>query len=387
MSDVNLTKGDLEAALGKMTQELQETVEKANAEAADAKGVSVETKAALEALVAKGDEMHGRLAEMEQRLSDDFVEAKADDSAGDMIVKSDKFAALLDGSQRSARWEMKTAIINATGLNQPLVPGDRLSPIYHVPNRDLTIRDLLPVMSTSSNMVEFTRENVFTNAAGPQATENTTKPESGITFTLENEPVRTLAHFIPLSKQVMADAPQLAGHVNGRLSYGLKLYEETQLLTGSGASGQLNGLITQATAYVPESPELTNEMDIIRDAMTQAFVGEYRPNFIVMNHADWADIERRKVGASDDRYVAGDPTARLAPTLWGLPVVATNSIAAGTFLLGDRNGCAIFDREQAAVEISYENSDNFEKNMVTVRAEERLALCVFRTEAFITGSL
>jgi HK97 family phage major capsid protein len=166
------------------------------------------------------------------------------------------------------------------------------------------------------------------------------------------------------------------------------LYEESQLLSGTGANHQLNGLITQATAYTVESPNLTNEIDIIRDAITQAQVGEYRPNFLVLNPSDWDSIERRKVSGSDDRYVVGDPAnGLLAPRLWGLPVVVTNSISAGTFLLGDANGCAIYDREQAAVTISYEEGNNFTKNMVTVLAEERLALCVHRTEAFITGSL
>jgi HK97 family phage major capsid protein len=77
----------------------------------------------------------------------------------------------------------------------------------------------------------------------------------------------------------------------------------------------------------------------------------------------------------------------MGPTLWGLPVVVTNSISAGTFLLGTSMACEIKDRQQAAVEASYEDSTNFQKNMVTVRAEERIALCVYRTEAFISGSL
>ena len=393
MTDLVLKKADLEQALVSVTDELKSAVEKANGEVAEAKAASVESKAALEALAVKSGEIHERLVELEQRASADHVEAAAE-SIGDTITKSDKFSGLAEGGMRSARWEMKTAIINATGASQPLVAADRIQGIHTTPNRFLTMRDLLPRTVTSSNLVEFTRENAFTNNAGPQiggspeAYENVTKPESAVTFTLASEPVVTLAHFIPLSKQVMSDAPQLASFINGRLMYGLKLYEETQLLSGTGANHQLNGLITQATAYTVESPNLTNEIDIIRDAITQAQVGEYRPNFLVLNPNDWDSIERRKVGGSDDRYVVGDPAnGLLAPRLWGLPVVVTNSIASGTFLLGDSNGCSIYDREQAAVTISYEEGNNFTKNMVTVLAEERLALCVHRTEAFITGSL
>lgn len=58
----------------------------------------------------------------------------------------------------------------------------------------------------------------------------------------------------------------------------------------------------------------------------------------------------------------------------------------GEFLVGGfRQAAQVFDREQAVVEISTEDSDNFRKNMVTIRAEERIALQVTRPEAFVHG--
>ena len=180
----------------------------------------------------------------------------------------------------------------------------------------------------------------------------------------------------------------LAGYIDGRLSYGLALKEETQILLGLGTGGEYNGIQTQATAYVGESPLLTNEIDIIRDAITQAQVAEYSPNFLVINPVDWDSIQRRKVGSSDDRYVYGDPNMSwLATPLWGLTPVVTNSQTAGTFLLGDSMGAMVFDRQQSAVEIAYENGTDFVKNMATIRAELRGCVVTFRTEAFITGSL
>jgi HK97 family phage major capsid protein len=313
---------------------------------------------------------------------------------GEQFTKSEMYQGMQAGTVATARMNFKTAIINATGQNQPLVAADRLPGIYKDPNRVLRIRDLMPVGRTSSNLVEFARENVFTNNAGPQvggspeAFENVTKPESGITFTLANEAVQTLAHWIPASKQVLEDSSMLESYINERLMYGLKLEEEDQLLNGSGANGNLNGLVTQATSYTLASPNITNEIDLIRHAILQAQTSDYRPNGLVLNPNDWYDIETRKVGASDDRYVIGDPSAMLTERLWGLPVVVTNSIASGTFLLGSFDmGAQIWDRQDASIEVSRENSDNFVKNMVTILAEERIALTVYRTQAFITGSL
>ena len=48
-------------------------------------------------------------------------------------------------------------------------------------------------------------------------------------------------------------------------------------------------------------------------------------------------------------------------------------------------GAQIFDRMDAMVEISTEDDQNFRKNLVTVLAEERLALAVYRPEAFVKG--
>ena len=382
---------NLESSIVEKFDELKASGEQLTGEVNELGEAKAESIAKQEKLEKDYGELYDRMQELEQKGISGREEEPFD--LGGEFVKSEGFLAMAEGKQQSARMEIKTAIINATGQNQPLVAADRLGGIMATPNRILSIRDVLPTSATSSNLVEFTRENAFTNNAGPtvsdspEAYENVTKHESAITFTLVNEPVVTLAHFIPASKQVMGDSASLASHINGRLMYGLKLKEETQLLTGTGSNHQLNGLITQATAWTNESPNITNEVDIIRSAIKQAHVAEYRPDFLVLNPQDWFDIEIRKVGSSDDRYVVGNPASMMGHSLWGLPVVVTNSISSGTFLIGSSMGAEIKDREQASIAISYEEGNNFTKNMVTVLAEERLALCVYRTEAFIDGSL
>jgi HK97 family phage major capsid protein len=315
---------------------------------------------------------------------------QAQQSFGEQFVKSDAFQAMASGRSKFARMEFKTAIINATGQNQPLVASDRIPGIIANPDRVLTIRDVLPTGRTSSNLVEFTRENVFTNNAGAQyaspARENVTKPESGITFTLASAPVVTLAHFIPVSRQVLDDAPQLQSYVNSRLTFGLKLEEEDQLLNGSGTSGNLSGILT-AGNFVAYDRAVSGDtrLDTIRRAIAQAALSEFTADTVVINPADWEGIELTK--GTDGQYVIGNPMDGLAPRIWGKRVVATNSIASGTFLVGAMSrGAQIWDRMDAAVQISYEDGDNFKKNMATLLAEERLALTVYRPAAFVKGT-
>lgn len=383
--------GDKQDELKGVTAEMKSFMEKANNEIDNAKSLSAETKSAIEKLAEKATSLTDRCLELEQKLSargDDSD--KSNDTIGEMFVKSAGWKAMQEGTTRTAKLELKTAIVNATGQNQPLVAADRLAGIITNPNRVLTIRDLIPVGRTSSNLIEYTKENVFTNNAGGQyaspAFENVTKPESGITFTLESEAVRTLAHWIPVSKQVLDDSPMLQSFIEGRLQYGLKLEEEDQLLNGTGTGSNLSGILNSGnfTAYTRAKTGDTR-IDTLRRAITQAALSEFMADTIVINTADWEAIELTK--ATDGQYVWTNPALGNAPQLWGKRVVATNSITAGTFLVGAfAMGAQIWDRQQSSVMVSLENSDNFVKNMVTILAEERLCLTVYRPAAFISGT-
>jgi len=393
MTDISEIKAlaETQGTLLATTRELKSWMEKANGEIAAVKSVENETKSAMEKLAAKAGELTDKCLELERKMTAGKEDGQqAAQSFGEQFVKSEAFQAMAQGRSKFARIEFKTAIINATGQNQPLVAADRIPGIIANPDRVLTIRDVLPTGRTSSNLVEYTKENVFTNSAAAQyvspARENVTKPESGITFTLASAPVVTLAHFIPVSRQVLDDAPQLQSYVNSRLTFGLKLEEEDQLLNGSGTSGNLSGILTSGN-FVAYNRAATGDtrLDTIRKAITQAALSEYTADTVVINPADWERMELTK--ASDGQYIMANPMDLAGPRIWGKRVVATNSIASGTFLVGAMSmGAQIWDRMDAAVQISYEDGDNFKKNMATLLAEERLALTVYRPSAFVKGT-
>ena len=390
MSDQILDLKKIEAALKENNDELKGLIEKANNDVAEQGKTAHDTKQGLEVVSKKCEDLTLKLADMEQKMRGGSEDHKRQLSFGEQFTKSDSYLALKDGRQTSARLELKTAIINATGQNQPLVPAQRLPGIIHEPNRVLRIRDLLPTGTTSSNMIEYAKENVFTNSAGPQhdngAVENVTKPESGITFTLANAPVITLAHTIPASKQVLDDAPMLQSYINSRLSFGLALEEEDELLNGDGTNGKLNGIINQATDDAITVATGMTQFDVLRKAITKAQLSNYQPDAVILNPSDLEAMDLTK--EADGMYVASNPRQSNAATVWGLPVVVSNSITANSYLLGSfQQGAQIWDRNRATIEVSQENKDNFEKNMVTIRAEERLALTVYRPAAFIKGNL
>ncbi len=270
---------------------------------------------------------------------------------------------------------------SAGSLIQPMqIPGIIMPGL-----RRLTIRDLLAQGRISSNALEYVREEVFTNNADVVA-EKALKPESDITFSKQTANVKTIAHWVQASRQVMDDAPMLQSYVNNRLMYGLALKEEGQLLNGDGTGDNIEGLNKVATAY-DTSLNATGDTraDIIAHAIYQVTESEFSASGIVLNPRDWHNIALLK--DNEGRYIFGGPQAFTSNIMWGLPVVPTKVQAAGTFTVGGFDMASqVWDRMNATVEVSRDDRDNFVKNMLTILCEERLALAHYRPAAIIKGT-
>lgn len=348
------------------------------------------------ALLALG-EATTRISDLEKRAArEKDVVDQGFKGLGDFLVESDKFksADLSGGWRGSIRVNTEHADITSANTTvgagrspgTSLVAADRVPGIVTPPTRTFTIRDLLAPGTTSSSAVDYVKEVGFTNNAAPQV-EGAAKAKSDITFNLFSTPVRTLAHIFKASRQIMDDAPALASYINARGTYGLKFVEENQLLNGDGTGQNLNGILPQATAYAaPITITGATKIDQLRLAILQVYLAEYPASGFVLHPSDWAGVELTKdLGGN---YIVGNALSPIGPRLWGLPVVQTQAIAAGTFLTGAFNlGAQIFDRMGVEVLLSSENADDFEKNMLTIRVEERLALAVYRPESFVKGTL
>lgn len=344
------------------------------------------------------DESNARMLDIEQKLAKKpGGGGDQEKTAGQIVAESEELKRMLaSGEYKMGKVAIpggRKTIVNATGASQPLVQADRLPGIVVAPQRRLTVRDLLPTIPTQSNLIEFCRELVFTNNAGPQydatsptaAAEGVPKNQSNITFELASSGVVTMAHWIGASRQVLADAGMLRGYIDTRLGYGLKLVEEDDLLNADGTVGQITGLVAQATAFTGGTTNQT-ALDTILKAFTQVSMAEYEASGIVLNPIDWQNIMLAK--DTTGRYLFSDPHSMEAPRVWGRPVVATQSLTAGTFLTGAFDlGASIYDREEMSIRASDQHADFFVRNLVAILCEERMALVVYRGAAFVTGNV
>lgn len=378
--------------LDQRDQEIKAFAEKANKEIKEHGTILTETKTILDGLVKDGLALQDRFQDIEQKLARRFAanDPSEQKSVGEQLSDSDDYQALTTKGRGIARLNLKavTNITSATtgtgGVGVGIQP-TRVAGIITDPERQFTIRDLIMPGRTGSNAVEFVQETGFQNMAAPQAGEGALKAQSDLSFGMVTTTVKTIAHWFKASKQVLSDIPLLQSYINGRAIYGLKYKEEEQILAGDGTGQNLLGLIPQATAFNEALRKAGDtKIDTLRRAILQVRVAEYRASAIALNPVDWADIELTK--DSTGSYIWVNVQEGGVQRLWKLPVVDSNAVPEGEFLVGAMNIAAqVFDREDAAVEVSTEDGDNFRTNMVTIRAEERLALAVYRPESFVHG--
>lgn len=389
----------------KAANEAMQAEIKANGEA------TAETKSALESaqstmaeLKSQFEAMDSKLKELEAKGKRPGYGAEEVKTIGQIFTASEAFTQMKStGRPNNVPVTMEKKDITSLAASAgALIRPDRDSRVFQNPNRPLRIRDLIPAIPTSSNAVEVMRENVFTNNAGPQGTtaglgagEFVAKNQSEITYSLETYPIRTIAHWVAASRQVLSDAPMLQGLIDSRLVYGLDLESDDQLLNGAGTGQNLTGILVDPDINdAGELPSGTVAADIpsamidhIRKAIRIEQQNEYyNMNGLVLNPVDWETLETAK--ATDGHYLmVSMPTGRATESVWRVPVVVTNAIAAGTFLIGDWTmGATIYENESVTVRVSESHADYFVKNGVAVLAEERYLLAVTLPKAFCKGS-
>ena len=379
--------------LKKRTDEVKAIAEEFNGKAAKGEKLSQDAKDAADVAMTKLNELRAQVEDLEQKATRKAGADEADHrSLGQQFVESKGFKDLAESPSQRGRADMqlKATITLATtdtlGAAGDTVQVTRVAGIVAPPERRMTVRDLITPGRMDGNALEYVKETGFVNNAGMVA-EAAAKPQSDLKFDLVSTTAKVVAHYVKASRQILSDSSMLASYIDGRLRYGLAFKEEQQLLNGDGTGQNLLGIIPQATAYAaPGGLTSAQAMDQMRLAMLQAELAEYPATGHVMNPIDWTRIELLK--DTTGRYIIGNPQGTTAPRLWNLPVVATQAIAQDKFLTGAfKLGAQLFDRWLARVEVATENEDDFIKNLVTILAEERLALAVYRPEAFIYGDL
>lgn len=378
---------ELEPIFEKIEAKLVAADERAEGQMKEVGKLSTELKNEIEAFGVKQREMAEQLLAIEQKgLGGNDGEAAAE-GWGEQLVKSARFEAFARGDSNKLRVEVKNTI---TGGDSTVAP-DRAAGVVPGAFAPLTLEAFLPAVPTSSNAIEFTKEASFTNNAA-EAAEGAEKAESAITFSLVNMPISTVAHWLKISRQLAGDNAALAAYVEQRLRYGVNRRVETQLVAGNGTAPNISGILDSGnyTAHGYLSGALGStlaKMVLIRKMMADCWAAGYMPDGILLNPADWATIENELLttaaGQARVTYTEGG-----TPRLFGVPVIQSVGMTADNVAVGAfGQAYTIHNREGVVVEMSDSDDDNFTKNLITIRAERRLALATEVPGAVRAGDL
>ncbi|MDR2173655.1 MAG: phage major capsid protein [Burkholderiales bacterium] len=380
--DVKEAVEKLTASVGEKMKEMQAVKAKMDDETKEHGKHREETAARLEALVKENAAVNAKILELQQK----GVRTSGDDrpmSMGAEFVESAAFKNYKGGRQGICV-EVRNDVTSAGTSAGALIAPDRKDLIITPPDRILRIRSLCMSGSTTSNLVQYQKEDVFTSAVAGVA-EGAAYPKSNVKYSPADAKVKKFGHMIKVTKEALDDSAQLQSLIDSRLRYGVLFREDEQLLLGDGTGNDVLGVMPQAASYDTDRTETGDNMaDIISHAMTQAISDEYYASGLVLNPNDWEKM--RLLKTTDGVYLFAGPQQLPIPTVWGLPVVVTNAMPVGKFLTGAfAIGSQIFDRAGVEIEISTENADDFERDLVSMKCSQRLAFVVYRPKAFVVG--
>lgn len=296
------------------------------------------------------------------------------------------------------------ALITSTTVDVAIEP-DRRPEIITPDLRELPVRNLFTNGTTDSNTVEFVKMGTQTNNAAEVAdpTDLTTglKPESGFDLTEDSVPVVTIAHLTYAHRNALQDFGQLRMLIDQFLFRGLDERVDRQLLLGNGTSPNLRGLLSQSgiqvadAAYwtanpLPTAGAAANKWDRLRRMMTMVRInGRGRTTGMVLSPELLEEAAMAKDANGNYLFPAGGPFGTGGfTTLWGVPVTEQEDLAANQGIVGDfARGAAVLDRMDSQIFVSDSNRDLFERNIITILGETRIAFPVYRPETFVNGTI
>lgn len=328
-------------------------------------------------------------------------------SIGEQFVESKGYQAIQNPQERGQTFSSGAVEMNVKGtlLEGPGGGGAALGNLVPqvVPGvvdklfQRLTIADLILSGQTNSPTIRYVVEGTATNAAAGVA-EGGAKPESTLGLTSTDEPVKKIATTLVVSDEMLEDAAQVQSYINGRLSLFIQIEEERQLLRGAGTN-DLVGIMAAARAinvYAGGTAVGNKAVQLFKAMNGQRGSALLEPDWIAINPSDWEAI--RLLTDTAGQYFGGGPfqgpygsgrnfdasnqVNGADEFVWNKPVVVTSALGAGTALIGTRVAAQVYRRSGLSVEATNSHSDYFTKNLVAIRAEERLGLAVYRPAAF-----
>ena len=377
--------------LDSISKEIDSRIEKAYGKAVDsATGKADEMiKNEVTNLVNKFNELNDRLDSQEVANKKAFEAGKSKSFKANLMdaFKNGAIDSMVKGQSRSARFEIKADMTTGADFSGEVIAADRVPGFKFDPTRPVHVRNLIPVGSTTSDVVRFVKESGYSNGAAAKA-EGATLGQSDFDMTAASVNVEKIGTYFRISEEMLADTPQLTSYLSARAPEKLLEIEDAQILSGSGVAPNLSGIITNAAAFAAggfaNAINSANEFDVLAAAINQLALSNYKADYIMLHPTDFHKIVLLK--DTQNRYLKDQVYQGLQPTFLGVPVVVNTAVPIGDYLLGNfAMGAQLWVRDNVSVEFFREDGTNVRDGFVTVRVSERVAVANYLPNGFVNG--
>ena len=333
------------------------------------------------------------------------VDASTSHSAGEAFVRSEGFVALMAAGGLSGSWRTPAVewfgplnpfaaagdpVLTTTGNNDDAIFQQQVAGLKTPSLRQETpsLAGLFAQGVATSPSIKYIKVTTRNAPANAVTTEGSPKPGAEFAFDDAVATLEKLAAFIPISEEMLEDSPAVAAYINAQLPFMVRQAEDKKLATevyaaasGVGDSSDIDG--TDANGF-----------DAIAAGINDVQVnGKIDPDGLFIHPTDWWKMAVKKTGAGaagdgGGTYYSGGPYSAPDRNPWGLRVVISQRAPQGFPLVGNfQQGGQVWRRGGIRLEASNSHDDYFVKNLVAIRAEERVALAVYYPEMFSVVNL
>jgi len=391
---------DLKKQIDDICNVIDEKIEKSSNALKDNVNKEIDTVVSgeIKNLVEKHSDIVERLDKFEvESKKDNFKNSYKTKSEvfGDAMEKSESFKAMKSGNSNSASFDVKADVLISSDFagassSRDATGVERVAGIKRDPSNVTNMLNIIPVASTTSNVIRYVKESAYTDNAANVA-EGSAPTDSEFQLTAADAIVQKTSAVMTISQEMLDDTPGLQSYLSQRLPAKIMTVVDDQLIGGSGSSPNLLGLLNGGTSFAAGSfanaIESAQELDALIVSANQLALSNYAANGIILNPSDFHKIYLLK--DTTNEYLRGNSivTSDGFTRINGIPVYLNNKMAAGSFVVGDfSQGSQVFQRENLTVDFGYENNDNFDKYLVSVRGIIRLAHAVYLPNAFVKGT-
>jgi HK97 family phage major capsid protein len=244
----------------------------------------------------------------------------------------------------------------------------------------------IPTIQVTGGQVQYLTQTSRANAADAVAV-GAVKPTSVYGMTKVTADLAVIAHITePLDKFVLEDSTALTQFLADELTYGVQLALEDQILNGDGIDPNMRGLLH--TSGIQTSPAGEDVPGTIRTGITALETQGYGAGIhVVLTPADWERAETTRAPGGGTYDFSTGPVNRAAFTIWGCPVVLSNSLAVGTSVLFSQPSVGLYV-DSRGMRVDWATpGDTFTRNQVVGRGEMRAVVAAFQPAGIVKVTL